>query len=145
MALLGSLNKPLMSTRGPLGKIIDMAVKGMGGGVLANVVDQELLQKKLTGMGVPLPWLSALGPTPVSANLTDVAMFAAVNGVKIPSKGSLMVMGGLFFMKKLAEARGWIVDDPIRSYTWKDGQADPQAPAMQSAYVPTVKGGLTHS
>ena len=139
MALLGSLNKPLMSTRGPLGKIIDMSVKGMGGGVLANVIDKELLKGRAKAAGIALPMLSALGPTPVSANLTDAGMFLAVNGIKMPSKGSLITMAGLFFLKKLAEARGWIVDDPI-GYNYSSTNKE----MNQTEPMPMISsGGLT--
>lgn len=130
--------------RGPVGKLADTAVKAGGAGVLSNVIDKELFGSRLKNIKVALPaqLTSMLGPTVVTANLTDAGMLLIANGLKMPTGKSAMIMAGLWLGKKLAEARGWIIDDEIgNNYSSSNRELPQEAPP-----IPMISsGGLSHT
>ena len=116
MALVPSLSKPLASSRGALGKLADVAIKGLGGGAAVNVFDKVALNGRLTGMGVTLPFTVPGMTSPLRLNATDVAYFWLINGLKVPKgKSALWTLGGLG-LKKIAESKNWI-DPPEWGYS----------------------------
>lgn len=116
MALVPSLSKPLASSRGALGKLADVAIKGLGGGAAVNVADKVILQGRMTGIGVTLPFTLPGMTAPLRFNLTDVAYFWLINGLKVPKgRGALWVLAGLG-LKKVGEGKGWI-DPPEWGYS----------------------------
>lgn len=137
MALVPSLSKPLASSRGVLGKVADVAIKGLGGGAAVNVFDKEVLKGRMTGIGVTLPFTLPGTTAPMRFNLTDVAYFWLINGLKIPKgKGVLWTLAGLG-LKKVAESKVWI-DPPEWGYA-----ASSQTGGAAEAPMPMIStGGL---
>jgi hypothetical protein len=136
-----SLAKPIMDQRGPLGMIAKRAILGAGAGVVSNVIDKELLKSKLKEMKVALPvqftdfLKGPTGTVVVTANLTDAGMLLLANGLRVPNTKSIILMASLWLGKKLAEARGWIVDDEIGA-----PQPQMQAPCTTCTPQPQYSG-----
>ena len=132
MALVPSLSKPLASSRGALGKIAELGINGLGGGALVNVFDKEVLKGKMTSIGATLPFTLPGTSSPMRFNLTDVAYFWLINGLKIPKgRGALMALAGLG-VKKIAESKNWI-DPPEWGYSSnqeKAGNTQTEMPMM---------------
>ena len=142
MAIMSGLNKPLMSSRGPVGMIFDIALKGFGAGATANIIDKELLGGRMTATGVTLPF--NLGTNPVRLNLTDLFYALIVNGAKIPTKKSLITFLAGLGLKKVAESRNWI-DPPEFNYTNRAAPEPSPNPMPASPMMAMGMGGLTHS
>jgi len=141
LALIGSLNKPLMSSRGPLGQLFEIGVQGLGGGAVVNVFDKEILQGKLTGIGVTLPF--NLGANPVRLNATDAAFWLLVNGLNL-TKGGLIKSALKLGLKKVAESRAWI-DPPAPGFNYSSSNPSMGQGAQDVITMPSISGGLTHS
>ena len=130
-----------MSSRGPLGQVFEIGMHGFGGAAVVNVFDKEVLQGKLTSIGVNLPF--NLGANPVRLNLTDLAFWALVNGLSM-RKGGLIKGALKLGLKKVAESRGW-VDPPAAGFNYSSSNPTMQQGAQDIIQMPSMNGGLTHS
>jgi hypothetical protein len=143
MALIGSLSKPLMSTRGALGQLSTTIVQGLGGGAAVNVLDKVALQGKLTSIGVTIPFNIPTTTTPLRLNLTDLGYVMLVNGLKIPKGKNLIWMALGLGLKKFAEAKNWI-DPPEWGYPSAASTSAGRLSAPEP--MPMISsGGLTHT
>ena len=140
MALVPSLSKPLAQARGPIGKVWDLARDGLGVAAGVNVFDKVALQGRMTGIGYTLPFTLPGTTAPMRFNLTDVAWFWAVNGLKVPKgKGVLWTLAKLG-LKKVAETKGWI-DPPEWGYSSAKQTSGNSATQETMPMIST--GGLT--
>ena len=106
-----------------------------------NVFDKEVLQGKMTSIGVPLPF--SLGGAPVRLNLTDFAFVLLVNGLKIPKGKGIFTLLAKIGLKKLGEGKQWI-DPPEWGYPSAARTSAGSLSSGESA-MPMISGGLTHT
>lgn len=119
MASMAALSKPLVNMRGPVGDILRSTRDGLGAGTIANIFDKKVLKGKLTSSGIGLG--QSINGKPVTLNGTDVVTLLITNGLKVPTKGSIISTGITLAIKKWAEAFDYI--DPPQTLPTSDPRA----------------------
>lgn len=136
MALVPSLSKPLMNSRGALGMLFELGTHAFGGGAVVNVFDKEVLGGKMTATGVNLPFTLPGTTAPVRLALNDLAFVAMVNGLKVPKGKGLFLLLAKLGLKKIAESKQWIDPYEVPAAAPSPGPAQEPMPMIQT-------GGLT--